>query len=104
MNVGQLIERLEWYAWHYGTDAEVRLVVDPVLPKEYSVLGVASGYQVNSYACREGEYNGDVKDDDMVLLIAGDFEALASRCAWGATAQLEEGWKDPQPTDTENEG
>lgn len=80
MTVSQLIERLEEYRKAMGDDIEVRLMTQQEWPFENTILGVASGEEIN--ATDDAEEDEDVDDENVVYIVERDQLGYGSKRAW----------------------
>ena len=81
MTINELIERLEDYRDEIGGDAEVRLMTQQNWPFENTIVGLASGEEIN--ADPEGDDDDDDVEADQVLYICeGQQLGYGSKRAW----------------------
>ena len=81
MTINELIERLEDYRDEIGGDAEVRLMTQENWPFENTIIGLASGAEINDGG-DEDEIDDDVEDDATVYIVEGQQLGYGSQRAW----------------------
>jgi hypothetical protein len=84
MTIDDLIERLEEYRDEIGGDAEVRLMMQPNWPFEYTVAGLASRAEINEACDDDDEPEGDSAGDAaaVVYLCEGRQLGYGTKRAW----------------------
>lgn len=83
MTIDELIERLEETREELGGDAEVRLLMQPNWPFEYSLGGLTTQAEINRAAAEDREEEAD--DDEaepIVFLLEGQQLGYGSKHAW----------------------
>ena len=82
MTIDDLIEQLEEYRDEIGGDAEVRLMMQPNWPFEYTIAGLASRIEINEVCEDEPEDAGDENAEAVVYLCEGWQLGYGTKRAW----------------------
>ena len=77
MTIDELVQRLEEYRDELGGDAEVRLMTQENWPFENTIVGLASGAEIN-----DGGDDDEVDDDATVYIVEGQQLGYGSQRAW----------------------
>ena len=86
MQLSELIETLQEYQELHGGDCEVRLMMQPSWPFEYSVAGVCSSEEIadegEDEAEQDGYYASEDEADPTIYLVERSQECYGTKVAW----------------------